>query len=682
MLSSSVSVEFKQPFPAAIFLPSHNGMDARAQLDYFRSRRNVRYFPVLDAHEAARAKVDAMLQNTFEFVGESYVLNDPPNWITNPSVDVEWHILLHKFYYAVGMGMAFRETGDTRYVDKWIALTRSWIEQTDPGFIASDVTGRRIQNWIYAYHYFVDQQTQAEICPEFHRRFLASLHQQVDYLTANLHEARNHRTLELSAIFLAAVVFPEFAQAKHWLEFSLSEIEKNIESDLLPDNVHCELSTDYHHLVLRNYLNMRRLAKMNHIEVPRPIDELLEGALEFSMHVHRPDGKIPSLSDGDVHSYLDLLKHGYDLYGREDMLYVATQGVDGVAPSRRAMDFHDAGYYIVRSGWGDRGENYADERYLVFDCGPLGAGNHGHFDCLSLELYAYGHPLVVDPGRYTYHEDASDNWRVRFRGTAYHNTVVVDGKNQTRYEPGPKKYKVQGSPPAHELKLAMHRPGFDLLRGTAKSEEYDAVHERTIAFVLPEYWIVSDTLTAQTEHRYEQMFHLSAQAQDHVQVTCEAGTYQVLAPHLLIAQCDSADTLVAIDAGFVSERYGDKQPAPVVRFIRQAKNTTFYTVLYPYRDCIPQLRAWQVPVWCEEDPLFQGRALCIAVNDAGASFTDHVFFAPEGKRRTWRFGNYSLDGSYLALRKNAFGEIVRLHASPGAVVKESGYVVPMVGAPH
>jgi hypothetical protein len=90
---------------------------------------------------------------------------------------------------------------------------------------------------------------------------------------------------------------------------------------------------------------------------------------------------------------------------------------------------------VLRSGWGDDGRRFADAQHLVFDCGPLGEGNHGHFDCLSFELAAHGRSLVVDPGRYTYSEAGETNWRVHFRGTAAHNTVCVDGRPQTRYAP-------------------------------------------------------------------------------------------------------------------------------------------------------------------------------------------------------------------------------------------------------
>lgn len=68
----------------------------------------------------------------------------------------------------------------------------------------------------------------------------------------------------------------------------------------------------------------------------------------------------------------------------------------------------------------------------MLDCGPR-AGNHGHFDLLSVEVAAFGRSLIVDPGRYTYHEAGEVNWRGISRH-AMHNTVAVDGRNQTRYE--------------------------------------------------------------------------------------------------------------------------------------------------------------------------------------------------------------------------------------------------------
>ncbi|HXY40542.1 MAG TPA: heparinase II/III-family protein [Vicinamibacteria bacterium] len=80
-----------------------------------------------------------------------------------------------------------------------------------------------------------------------------------------------------------------------------------------------------------------------------------------------------------------------------------------------------AGYYGLRG----RGP------YLVMDAGPLGPDHqpaHGHADVLSFELSHDGRRLLTDTGVFTYERGVA---RSRDRGTAAHNTVQVDGMDQS-----------------------------------------------------------------------------------------------------------------------------------------------------------------------------------------------------------------------------------------------------------
>ena len=579
-------------------------LDAEALLAHFRARSNVRYFPVPDANETTRDRIDAICAGSFEFNGERHQLPGVVDWLANPSTDVEWHILLHKFYYAVGLGMAWAETRDRRYADRWAELIDGWIAVTPPGFIAVDVAGRRVQNWIYAYHYFVETDASAPIDPQFHMRLLASIEQQVEHICANLTPKRNHRTLELYAVFLAGAVFPEFARAADWRRFGIEELARNIEADLLPDGVHCELSTDYHHLVVKNYLCARRVAQLNGIAVPAALDAGLQRALEFSMYVHKPDGVVPSLSDGDARGFLELLRQGHELYGREDFLYVASGGSAGRAPSQqRLARFASSGYSIVRSGWGTAARHYADEHYLVFDCGPLGEGNHGHFDCLSFELAANGRSLVVDPGRYTYSEAGDVNWRVHFRSTASHNTVLVDGLNQTRYAPkkvadgtrhatGSVRHRIAGPAPEARLEAAVDDGTHVHLCGSARSNEYDAAHTRHILFAFGEYWIVADRLEAPGVHRYTQRFQLGPDAGAALQVERADGTLAVHSDGLTLAFPERADVACRVQPSWVSFEYGSRLAAPAVCVEEHSSDTWMIAVLIAdsLRDRSPVLR--------------------------------------------------------------------------------------------
>jgi hypothetical protein len=688
----------------SIFLPRWAALDDEALLAHFRGPREVRYYPVADAEETRPEKIEALLAGHFEFNGEAHTLADPVDWLHNPSSDVEWHILLHKFYYAVGLGLAFERSGDARYVQRWAGLIGSWMRATPAGFIAADVTGRRVQNWIYSLHLFVGHSahnTQAHITPAFHSRLLHSLHEQVEFLCANLTDKRNHRTLELYAIFLAGVVLPEMQRAAHWREFALGETVANLAADLLPDGVHCELSTDYHHLVLKNALNFRRLAALNGVAVPASFDTAVQRGLDFSLHVHKPDGIAPSLSDGDARSHLDLLRQGAELFGRADMLYVATQGTQGTPPRERVAHFAASGYSVLRSDWGDGATPFADAQYLVFDSGPLGEGNHGHFDCLSFELAAFGRSLVVDPGRYTYSEavDPADgvNWRVRFRGTSVHNTVCVDDRQQTRYAPKPIKpgtrhaagsvrHKIGGPAPDARLIERHHGVRLDLLHGQARSHEYDAVHDRCIVFVDRRYWVVSDWLRADTPHAYTLNFQLGEQAQGRTFLSTGADV-RASSPGLLVLQPERAGVHTALQPSWVSARYGHKQPAPALQSHQQARDAEFDTVLMPWRGEEPGVTAEDVLAHATGDAVAGAasgavaRALRITFGDGGERVVDHWFHARDLPARQWRVGSFEFCGRWAFWREDAQGRVLHVVTDTSAPAAGQGGLAAVNDSP-
>jgi hypothetical protein len=539
----------------------------------FAADRGVRIVPAIDADETRAERIDGVLEGCFELVGETHALPDPIDWLTNPSRDVEWHIMLHKFYYAVGLGLAYERSGDPRYRARWMALIDGWIAAVPPGFIAADVTGRRVQNWIYSLGFF----TREALPGAFLRRLLQSLAAQVEFLCANLTPKRNHRTLELTAIFLAGVALPELARAAHWRRFALDAFVTNLVADVLPDGVHCELSTDYHHLVLKNALNVRRLAADHGMAVPAAFDDVLRRMLDFSAQVHRPDGSVPSLSDGDVGSFTDLLQRGAALFGP-------------VAP-RRVAHYTASGYTVLRGG---------RDQHLVFDSGPLGEGNHGHFDALSVELWAHGRPLVVDPGRFTYSEAGPVNWRVHFRHTAAHNTVCVDGLPQTRYVPQPvppgsrhaagsTRHRIDG-PPADGTTIEVHQGrGVDLVHGCVTSAAYDARHERCIASVgcgEGHYWIVSDWLRAPGLHRYDLHFQFAPDAAGHARLR-SAASLRVDVPGLALLLPGHHEA-VLLD-GWVSPRYGEKLAAPKLRVRAAGRRADFDSVLVPHAGAVPDI---------------------------------------------------------------------------------------------
>jgi len=643
----------------SLFVADFNGYSWRALLTYFQNREPDNYFPLSKGAAKHVANAEGILANEFNFNNEKCKLGEPFDWHTNPSKDLEWLILLHKFYYLKDLAGAYDYSQDERYAQKWVNLIDSWIKQVLDGFIDSQVTGRRLQQWLLSFHTFVTQWRSPTITPVFFERFMRSINSQTHYLCEHLTAEGNHRTLELYAIFLVAVTFPELQSAHRFLDFSRQKLLENMRRDLLPDGVHRELSTDYHHTVLKNYLRFRGLAALNQIELPAVCDALLKQAIEFSYYVHKPDGFIPAINDGDCHSYLPLLKKANNYYPDQHLQYVITKGEEGVPPVQRSRGFFESGYYILRSDWSLK--PYDEALYLFFDCAPLGFGSHGHYDALNFELAAYGHSLIVDPGRYTYSENTSDgiNWRRIFKGTAAHNTVVVDGLDQIPY----RCERPADREPEATLKHFVSAAGFDFLHGQVISYQYPVIHERMIFFMLPDYWIMTDLLKAEGTHNYDLYFHLSSRAQDQMNLNTYDLCHVISSPNLLIAQANSPDLSVAIEQGYVSPEYGIKHRAPVIKFSKQqAGSTAFHTVLYPFKDETPVLQVTQVPAYqqgrlCKAT---EASALQISLTTAEGCYEDYFFINHGATESEYVFADMTCTGCLLFLRRNESGHIINL----------------------
>lgn len=513
----------------------------------------------------------------FTAAGTTLDLGSDVNWLENPLPDdEEWQIEWHKFYYGLDLGHAYGKTGDEKFLQNWERLVRSHIHQVTVGLDSSDVTARRVQNWIYAWQIFARSKKFRGLSAGLDREIPASIAEQIRYLRENLTPERNHRTLELYTLFITALALPQLDRTGELLKLAMHELHQNLLADIRSDGVQREHSTHYHSTVLRSFLGARENARRFNLKFPAGHDERLIKACEFLMHMHRPDGEIPAISDSDTGSYLDLLRLAGELFGRQDFLYAATKGGRGGAPEKCHASFSDGGYFTQRSGWGGgRETSFENERFLIFDCGSLGDGGHGHYDALSVEIAANGKPLIVDNGRYTYAEDADFNWRHYFKGTAAHNTICVDGKDQTAYWRGKPKETVAQT----YFIERVSQPGLDVLCGKVESPNYEAVHTRRIFFVQNEYWLIADYLRGSAAHRYDLRFHLTPAAWNHfINFKTEKNAVVRTPEVALIFEKKRAPR---IEPGWFAPRYGVKQRAACVSVVENAISAEFYTLVAP-----------------------------------------------------------------------------------------------------
>jgi uncharacterized heparinase superfamily protein len=366
--------------------------------------------------------------------------------------DVKFVWELSRFYHFVTLGQAYAITADDRYTKEFLSQLSGWYLQNPPSFginwtVAMEVAIRAV-NLIGALELFraspmLDAGAISLILKTLlsHGRFIRS------HLEASYTATSNHYLSDLIGLAVIGLVMPEFNESAGWLKFSLPRLFDEMDKQVLPDGVDYELTTGYHRYVLEVFAILFALMIRQGREIPSRYWDKLAGMFDFVRHYLKPDGTAPLIGDSDDgrlirfhhrravdHSYLMsiaavLLKDSAfktsDKIDPEAIWWFGPEArdiYDRLSPSGEpgSKAYLDSQIFVQREG----------ALYAIIDCGDngaLGRGSHSHADALSMEVFAYARTLLRDPGTYVY--TASDEWRNRFRSTAYHNTVRVDGQD-------------------------------------------------------------------------------------------------------------------------------------------------------------------------------------------------------------------------------------------------------------
>ena len=208
--------------------------------------------------------------------------------------------------------------------------------------------------------------------------------------------SRNHLLRESNGLAFFSIYLPEFKEAKQWQKVALSRLDRELTKQINQDGSHIEVSTGYQWLVIDELEAAYDLLQSNNLTLPKEdLAASLEKMYNMLAYLVRPDNTFPEINDGFIRwQYTRLAKAGKK-FGRNDFVFIGTDGIQGKEPRGTSMAFEDAGIYVMRSDW------TSEARYLLFDAGPYG-GPHGHEDKLSIELFAFGQPFIVDSCSYTY----------------------------------------------------------------------------------------------------------------------------------------------------------------------------------------------------------------------------------------------------------------------------------------
>jgi hypothetical protein len=377
---------------------------------------------------------------------------------------------------------------DPGQLESGAAFVRRWRaanEDTNaPAWTCAMDVALRAVNWIFA-----DVLYQGRLGQRVGPDWATSLWQHGWMVWQRL-EARlissNHYLADLVGLMVVGSVFPNDPHAKQWQRFARAEFPRALLAQTRGDGGLDEASLRYHAFVTEMAL-VFRLAQSG--PWPDPAEERLRAMCQIVADFRDSTGDLFPLGDDDSGRVLGL--DFASTAGRADVLLALSEAVLGLKPAPAAEAIYkNSGWWVRRTA----------EFAVVAEFGGVGLhglGAHAHNDDLSFCLEWRGKPVLVDPGTFLYTSDPVS--RDRFRSTAYHNTLSVDGQEQRALGPDPFALPGRNVPwPAQRL-----TDGMAFTRELA-----GAVQHRREIVGKDDGVVVQDTVSGPGRHRLDWRFHL------------------------------------------------------------------------------------------------------------------------------------------------------------------------------
>lgn len=514
---------------------------------------------------------------------------------------VTWELNRHQ--QLVTLAKAYHLAGDSRFAEE---LVRQWYhwQAVNPYPVGVNWTSSlevafRALSWLWVRALLLETPHWTK---EFSRDLLHALAvsgRHIEHYLSTYFSPNTHLLGEGVALFFIGTLCPALRSANRWRERGWRIVLNAAKHQVYADGLHFEQSVYYHVYALDFFLHAALLAAQNGMATPPEFEATIARMIDALATICRAR-LAPRFGDDDggrlfdplrnrAEHLLDPLATGAVLFGRSDLkalsggLCEETLFLLGRAGARRydeirneppVMDskaLTDGGIYIMASG-----ESVPQQ--LIVDAGPQGSlsAGHGHADALSVQLIVGGRALLTDPGTFEYVGDGPE--RNRFRGTAAHNTLVVDGRDQS--DPaGPFGWERLTRTTAERWITGQT---FDFFAG--RHDGYERLespvsHRRQVLHKKNEFWMIRDAAAGSDKHCLEIFWHLGPGLEPGTVPATFVGNE---GPGIAVLGVQDAHWSCDYESAEWSAAYGDKQMAPRCRFRYEAElPAEFLTVLVP-----------------------------------------------------------------------------------------------------
>jgi hypothetical protein len=404
---------------------------------------------------------------------------------------------LNRHQHLVLLAQAYRFTGQKEFLEDIPRQLETWFEdnpfQCGINWVSALEVAFRALSWVWVLHFAGD-----DFEPAFRFRFLTWLYLHGEHLAANLSvyfSPNTHLLGEALALHALGLVFGAHPSGREWAETGSRIVREEILRQVRDDGSHFEQSSYYHLYALDMFLFETVLRAPQEAYLSRM------AAMARFLNCLAPDGQLPFLGDDDggrlfhpfgarnrfgsatlascgvrlnqpawIRDGSDLATQAAWWFGETVLDCLVTVEAPRAETKQTSVRFSDSGIAVMTSG----------SVRILCDAGSFGpgSGGHSHSDTLSIVASAAGEELLIDPGTYTYVGDSP--WRNRFRGSAAHNTLRIDGRDQA--DPaGPFSWR---NPPQVDTVLWSTAAEYDLLIALCRA--YGITHKRSILLMKEE----------------------------------------------------------------------------------------------------------------------------------------------------------------------------------------------------
>lgn len=430
--------------------------------------------------------LDRLMQGKMDFFGRPPLdVGNPVDWRRDPESGIRlpltfgkdidyrdsslvgnikcvWELGRH--HHLIPVAVAYAVTGDTRYRKAVGAQIDGWIRDNPYGlgihWCSSLELALRLISWSVVHSLIALRDGPVGLFGAVANaeQLGLSIYRQTRFIRNHLSlfsSANNHLIGELTGLWTACSVFDLGEEGARWTGLARALIEREADLQVHEDGVDKEQAIYYHLWVLEYFLFAWLVGERTGSSFSSKFRGHIEAMAAFLRDVTPRGGQPPQVGDSDD-GFVTRYDPAWPQTPYDDVLAAVAATIEGRGFQHGSKLPQKAFWYSLMQGRLPMERNGAEGRaaaqvqypriyrsggyvvlgggplHVVFDAGPLGYTSiaaHGHADALSLCLAVDGEWWLVDPGTYAYHNE--HGWREYFRGTAAHNTIEVDGTNQS-----------------------------------------------------------------------------------------------------------------------------------------------------------------------------------------------------------------------------------------------------------